>query len=243
MLDTVMWDGRTDPTSMRMGDPEKQLELFADAKSGQWDRVLAFLSIPDPVQFVNVLEPDNPSLNTILHYAALTNADPAVVQQLVDLGAWRTRRNANQQTPLDLAIQRGHTRLYDMLEPVLTMSVPPETLQRLEHQFQDFIRTHKDSGPVIAEHTLQLPQLAPCLEMDGNPMFFLIPGMYGGIDYRLENGSSETVLYTHISSRMDEPNEGQIHKITLSGIELLAEGQEIDFLLLLKIIHGHKRIS
>jgi hypothetical protein len=243
MLDTIMWDGRTEPTSMRMGDPENQLALFADAKSGHWDRVLAFLSLPDPVQFVNVLEPDNPSLNTVLHYAALTNADLAVVYQLVNMGAWRTRRNANHQTALDMAIQQGHKRLYDILEPVLTMAVPPETLQRLEHHFHDFIRTHKDSGPVVAEQRLQLPQLAPSLEMGGNPMFFLIPGMFGGINYRLENGSSETVLYTHISSRMDGPSDGQIHRIKLSGIELLAEGEEIDFLLLLEIIHGHKRIT
>lgn len=241
MLDTVMWDGRTEPNSIRVGDPEKLLELFADAKSGQWDRVLAFLSLSDHAEFLNALELDNPSLNTVLHYAALTNADPVVVRQLVDMGTWRTRRNASNQTALDLAKEHNHTSLYDILEPVLKMAVPPETLQQLEYHFHDLIRSYKDSGSIVTGQALQLPQLAPMLEIGGTPMFFLIPGMFGGFDYRMENGSSETVLYTHISSRMDEPSEGQIHKITLSGIELLAEGKEIDFFLLLEIIHGRKR--
>jgi hypothetical protein len=185
---------------------------------------LLFLSDSEFEELPYSIEPDTPALNTVLHYAALLNADASMIYQLVESGAWRTRRNANRQTPLDVAREHGHTLLYEALEPVFKMSVPPETLQLLEQHFHDLLRNHEDSGHFVAEHGLVLPQLEPLLEIDSAAMFFLVPGMFGGFHYCLRQRNDEAVLFACASSRMDDVST--VYRVTTSRYTLIAKGRD-----------------
>jgi hypothetical protein len=224
MHKTYMWDGRIDSSSLNRSFAQQLLELFTYARSGQWAQVLARLSDSEFEELPYSIEPDSPILNTILHYAALLNADPTVVHQLAERGAWRTRRNANRQMPLDMAREHNHIALYEALKPVLKMSVPSETLQALEQHFHDLLCTHEDSGHFVTEQALVLPQLEPLLEIDSAAMFFLVPGMFGGFHYCLRHRNDEIVLFACASSRMDDVST--VYRLATSGYTLIAKGRD-----------------
>jgi hypothetical protein len=228
MLGNRIWHGIKRSSMFDEEHAGKWLGVFADAKTAQWSKVLDFLAVPDDVipnvDFLYMTEPDNPELNTLLHYAALTNANLKVVQQLVQMGAWRTRRNTSGKRPVDIARENGHERFYQLLEPELKSLVATDVLRLIEQHFHETIKQRAAS--LIEEQKLQLPQLEILLELENAALYFPIPGMYGGFNYSLKSDLSEPVLFTASECRVRGGSE-QMHKITTAGSELVATGDDV----------------
>ena len=65
--------------------------------------------------------------------------------------------------------------------------ISDETLLAIQRHFHAVIRER--AGRLIDEHRVELPDLRPLLASDGTePVWFPVPGMYGGFKYWLEGG-------------------------------------------------------
>ena len=215
----VVWDGVTQP-----GVFEKETEIarnaLADAaRTHQWGSVLAILrEHPD---WVNASRPGGSSLFAPLHQAAYGAAPIEVVEALLELGAFRTLRNARGERPVDVADRRDHRHLCQALTPVFLRQVPTGILLKLQAQFHSVIRGRIDEP--FPEHKLRLPELEPLLELRLPKMWFPVPGMYGGFSYQLIGDGVDATLVSESWCRI-AGGSGQRHEITTIGNTLVAEG-------------------
>ena len=108
-----------------------------------------------------------------------------------------------------------------MLEPVLKHRIPLGVLSKLQSLFHEVIRGRIDRE--LPDHGLRLPELEPLLELDRPQMWFPVPGMYGGFNYRLESAGVETKLVSESWCRV-VGGSGQRHEITSEGSRLVEEG-------------------
>ncbi|RUS26155.1 hypothetical protein BC938DRAFT_471164 [Jimgerdemannia flammicorona] len=192
----LIWDGVTLSKTFSASESIHRYSLVKAAEQGDWAVVLRDGSR------INETRLDDPSFDTLLHQAASQGAPLRVVRKMVEMGAWRTLRNARGQKPVDVARSLGHTHLVDALEPVCRRSVPEDLLRQIEANFHDVIQGRVSK--LVAEHALRLPQLGPLLELGKVAAFwFAVPGMYGGFAYHLE---------------------GEGEKITAEGSQLVDEG-------------------
>jgi hypothetical protein len=236
-----LWDGLTKSEIFDDDDDAEyvnaRIALFENAKSSQWNKVLDFLfndsdELPPNSELVYSVELDNANLNTLLHYAALTNANIDVIQRLVQEGSPRTRRNSDGKRPIDIARENGYERLYSVLEPEIKYPDPVafEELQQIEHHFHNVIVERARFQ--VESYSLQLPQLEMLLELDTALAFFLIPGMMGGFEYCLRWRDFRPVLFSFNAPRMGWGP--QMHKITVSGSELVAEDDGVGLAFLIE---------
>ncbi|XWK91772.1 MAG: ankyrin repeat domain-containing protein (plasmid) [Phormidium sp.] len=72
------------------------------AKQYNWKKTQFILD--ERPDLINVTRPDGRSLYTPLHQAAHGNAPMEVVQQMVEMGAWRTLRNTDDERAVDIAV-------------------------------------------------------------------------------------------------------------------------------------------
>jgi hypothetical protein len=137
-----------------------------------------------------------------------------VVQQLIDMGAWRTLRNARGERPLDVATRKKHTHLLGVLEPVYRHLVPLGMLLKIQSHLHEVIRGRAEQ--LVQEHALRLPELEPLLELEQPQMWFSVPGMYGGLKYHLDEAG---VIARLVSERWCRVvgGSGQRHVITSKG--------------------------
>ena len=213
----VIWDGTTRPETFSDEWRGLRLQLADAAKRYAWDDVFAILD-RNP-EMVNCTRPGGKSLYTVLHQAAHGGAPMVVVDQLLHLGAWRTARNAANETPFDVARRRGHTQLLSPLEPVLRRDVPD--LDAIQQHFHSLIRERADK--LVREHALRLPGLEPLLELKTPKMWFPVPGMYGGFSYWVDHVSDHAVLVADSWCRV-VGGSGQCHVVSPRGYLLIAEG-------------------
>jgi hypothetical protein len=213
-----IWDGivKTAPLQIKEDAIQQRIELFSRAKTGQWIEVFNLLPEDNvrlnTVKGHHITEPDDYSLNTLLHYAALTNASLDTVNRLVQSGASRTRRNAQRQRAVDIATEQGHHHLIQPLQPKLAREISSDTIQRLEERFHEFLR-YPPNDPY------QLPQVEVLLEGYYDSAYFPIIGMYGGFNYSFMD-DSEIALTVHVESRI-VAGSAQNYKITVSRVETL----------------------
>jgi len=80
-------------------------------------------------------------------------------------------------TPLELARDIDATYLYDILSPVVRQTVPPVTIQRLQHSFHELIRSEMGRQRVEDER-LYLPVVEVLLDLDGDVVWFPIKSGY-----------------------------------------------------------------
>jgi len=117
----IIWDGITRAETLDKESAAIRHALADAAKSFNWPRVCKI--IIEHKDLANSTRPSGSSLFAPLHQAAHCGASVEVIQQLVDLGAWRTLQNAHGERPVDVAIRTQHTNLLAVLEPALSMGV------------------------------------------------------------------------------------------------------------------------
>jgi hypothetical protein len=204
---SMEWDGLTDRE--RYNDWYlKARDRFSDlARDADWDGLIAELG-KNP-GWANFARPGNRSGFAPLHQAAWHGADIAVVSRLIAHGAWRTQRTRDGLRPVDIARERGHTHLVELLEPVELRRLPSPS-DALEHHFHAMLRERTGSCFDEIEHLL--PPLSPLTETPGGEIFFRVVGMMGGFHYRLH----ADVVHVNGRSRMDGDN-GDFYQVTPEG--------------------------
>ena len=215
----IIWDGITKAKTLQVDATQTRHVLADAAKRGDWPHVLEFLT-KEP-QWINSSRPDGSAWYAPLHQAAWHGAPLAIAQQLLDLGAWRTLRNAQGERPVAVADRRGHRHLIDALTPVCKHYVPLGVLLRVQAHFHAVI--HGRVEQLVEEHKLRLPELEPLLELDRPKMWFTVPGMYGGFSYWLETDGVEPKLVSESWCRV-VGGSGQRHEITPGGSQLVEDG-------------------
>ncbi|MFE9976082.1 ankyrin repeat domain-containing protein [Streptomyces hirsutus] len=201
------WDGLTDRE--HFGDWYRQeRDRFADrARDADWDGL--FEELGRQPGWVNLPRPGKRSGFAPLHQAAWHGADFAVVSRLIAHGAWRTQRTRDGRRAVDLARERGHTHLLQLLEPVVVRHLPSPA-DALEHHFHALLR--ESTGRCFEQIEHLLPPLSPLTEGPSVEIVFKVVGMMGGFTYRLE----EDVVHVHGHSRMDA-DSGQYYRVTPEG--------------------------
>ena len=214
-----VWDGITSGNDLK--EPFRQVRhRLADAgRGGDWPVLLEILRLDRGL--VNVWRPDGSAYYTPLHHAAYGGAQAAVVEELVDLGGWRTLRDARGERPVDIARRRGHAHLLYVLEPVIRRPVPAQTLEAIRHHFHAVICERAEA--LVRKSALRLPELEPLTEFDTSRFWFAVPGMYGGFSYDLRMAGPQTMLEIKSWSRVVD-GSGLRHEVTSAGWRLVEEG-------------------
>lgn len=222
---SIEWCGITKAATLNK-DVVKKAHALADAAK-RYDWAQLFTLLENSPFGVNGCRPDGKSLYTPLHQAAHAGAPVEIVSRLIRLGAWRTLQNARGERPLDVAVRKGHSHLFEILTPVLQRQVPVGILLKIQQHFHAVIRGRVDD--LVREHALRLPELEPLLELPAprEPgsfrMWFAVPGMYGWFAYDLVADGVDAKLVTESWCRVSG-GSGQRHEITSAGSLLVEEG-------------------
>ncbi|MEU6817359.1 ankyrin repeat domain-containing protein [Streptomyces sp. NPDC046860] len=198
------WDGLTDRG--QFGEEYlRERDRFADlARDADWDAV--FEELGRRPEWANLPRPGLRSGFAPLHQAAWHGADFAVVSRLIAHGAWRTRRARDGGRAVDVARERGHTHLLELLEPVPVRTLPAPA-HELERHFHALLRDHAGHALERTEHLLP-----PLTEGPDVGVVFPVAGMMGGFTYRL----GPDHLHVHAHSRMDY-SDGSRYRVTATG--------------------------
>lgn len=217
---SIAWDGITGADVLDDAQVASRHALADAARKGDWATMLD--CIAKEYKLVNATRLGGTSLHTPLHQAAYGGAPQAVVVELLQLGAWRMLRDAHGARPVDIAAQRGHRHLIDLLTPQPRRFVSDETLRDIQRHFHEMILGRIAHLRVDA---LRLPELEPLLELDAQAerVWFGVPGMYGGFGYALRADGAAAVLVSESWSRV-VGGSGQRHEITAHGCTLVEEG-------------------
>ena len=213
------WDGVTRSATLGARVVEARHRLADAARDYDWEQVIALLE--EQPEAINSSRPDGASGFAPLHQAAHGGAPVAVIERLLEMGAWRTLRNARGERPLDVARRKRHEHLLAVLEPEYRREIPAEVLRRIQANFHDVIRGR--ASPLIEEHSLRLPELENLLEMAQPKVWFPVPGMYGGFSYWIEREGADAQLVSASWSRV-VGGSGQRHVIDAEGSTLVEEG-------------------
>ena len=203
----VEWDGLTDRERYNDWYLKERDRVSDLARDADWEGLFGEL-VKNPER-VNLARPGNRSGFAPLHQAAWHGATIAVVSRLIAHGAWRTQRTRDGRRPVDIARERGHTHLLELLEPVVVRQLPAPS-EVLERHFHAMLRERTGSCFDEIEHLL--PPLSPLTEGADVRIFFRVVGMMGGFHYRLH----ADIVHVHGSSRMDGDN-GDFYHVTPDG--------------------------
>ena len=190
--------------------------LIDAAKAQQWSYF--FEEIEKEDSFINATRPLGLAKYAPLHHAAYGGAPRAVVEQLIEAGAWRTLRDAHGNRPVDIAQHRGQNHLLPVLQPTYCKQVEKAVLDTIETYFHATVLSYSRYCPI---DKLLLPQIEPLLEHEDAEMFYRVPGLYGGISYRFDF-DQEVALISTGSSRMSW-GVLAVHRITVNGVEDLRD--------------------
>ncbi len=217
----MIWDGITGQGVLDEGSAALRHRLADAAKAYDWPAVLTLLR--EHRSLVNTTRPGGSSLFAPLHQAAHGDAPAAVCKELVQLGAWCMLQNARGERPIDIAEHRGHAGAAEILRPQLKRRVPFGILMAIQAHFHAVIRERADD--LVRRAGLRLPELGPLLELpsDSGPIWFAVPGMYGGFSYRLTSDGVEATIVAESWCRV-VGGSGQRHVITSAGSQLVDEG-------------------
>ncbi|KMO31329.1 hypothetical protein VQ02_26255 [Methylobacterium variabile] len=217
----IIWEGITDGSVLNENARSLRHRLADATKSYDWAAVLTVLR--DHRDLVNTTRPGGASFFAPLHQAAHGDAPASVCEELVQLGAWRMLETARGERPIDIAERCGHRRARDILRPTLARRVPAGILLVIQSHFHDVIRGRAER--LVGQAGLRLPPLAPLLEMpqETEPVWFAIPGMYGGFSYHLRRDGVDATLVAESWCRV-VGGSGQRHEITSAGARLVDEG-------------------
>lgn len=217
---TIVWDGIIGADAFGDALADTRHALADAGRNGDWATVLEIVA--RQASLVNATRPGGTSLYAPLHQAAYGGAPPDVVAGLLRAGAWRMLRNAQRERPVDIALTRGHRSLVEWLTPQPVRFVPDDTLSNIQRHFHQMI-----VGRIahLRVDVLRLPELEPLLELDAQagPVWFAVPGMYGGFRYALRAEGEAAMLVSTSWCRV-AAGSGQRHEITADGCTLVDEG-------------------
>ncbi|MBE9229766.1 ankyrin repeat domain-containing protein [Phormidium sp. LEGE 05292] len=216
---TAKWDGITSSEVLRDDEVVIRHALADAAKQYNWKKTQFILD--ERPDLINVTRPDGRSLYTPLHQAAHGNAPMEVVQQMVEIGAWRTLRNTDDERAVDIAKRKGHQCLVQLLEPVYKTHISHTTLHKIQIHFHEIILGR--AGDLVKKFRLRLPELEPLLEIEQPRMWFPVPGMYGGFSYWLDGEGKNAKLISESWCRV-VGGSGQRHEITSREGKLVDKG-------------------
>ncbi|MGS0894328.1 ankyrin repeat domain-containing protein [Burkholderia stagnalis] len=216
---SIVWDGIVGADVLDDTRAAQRHALADAGRNGDWAALLAVLDARPAL--INATRPGGASLYAPLHQAAYGGAPPAVVAELLRLGAWRMLRDARRERPVDIAVSRGHRHLVDLLTPQPRRRVPDDALTKIQRHFHGVILGRIARLRVDA---LRLPELEPLLELDAQAkLWFAVPGMYGGFGYALRADGDAAVLVSESWCRV-VGGSGQRHEVTAAGSTLVEEG-------------------
>lgn len=216
---TAEWDGITKSEVLRDDEVVIRHALADAAKQYNWKKTFEILDKrPD---LLNVTRPDGRSLYSPLHQSAHGNAPVEVVQKMLDMGAWRTLRNADDERAVDIAKRKGHHCLVQLLEPVYKTHISHTTLHKIQIHFHEIILGR--AGDLVKKFRLRLPELEPLLEIEPPRMWFPVPGMYGGFSYWFDGEGKNAKLISESWCRV-VGGSGQRHEITSREGKLVDQG-------------------
>lgn len=209
------WDGVTLRSTYNDGLVALRDRLADAARDGDWPAVFTLLGTAKTS--VNNWRVGGASWYSVLHQAAWHGADTGTVVRLVEAGGWRTLRTHDGQCPEDIAAQRGHRHLAELLAPAPRHPVSRELREGLERGLHSVVMTR--AGNLVAKERLRLPELDPLTELANPSCWFPVPGMYGGFGYRLDGEELEVKSWCRVSG-----GSGQTHRITAHAVELVDSG-------------------
>jgi hypothetical protein len=208
------WPGVADRTAFNPAVVDAGDRLADAARTGAWDSVFAVLG--ENLVGPNHWRTGGQSLYAPLHQAAWHGAPLNVVARLLDAGAWRSLREAAGKRPVDIAGERGHLHLLDVLA----------TADPSEPELAKYRSWDQHLHALISERTRSLdpvPYRDVPTELvateDICPLWFPYPGMYGGFAISVYQGR----LFVESWSRVAD-GSGQAHVITERGRVLVDEG-------------------
>lgn len=184
-------------------------------KAGDWDALFALLE-KSPLLTPNRWRPAGRSLYTPLHQAAWHGAPVAVVERLLELGAWRTLRTAEGQRAVDIAVEHGHEHLRGPLEPVPHRQLDADTVEQLDRQLAVLVESRIRPQLTVELHH---PTCSVLAEIGDGKLWYPVPGMYGGFSIALR----EEHLYVESWCRV-VGGSGRAHIVTRDGSHLVRSG-------------------
>jgi hypothetical protein len=211
------WDGVTRRATVPGWATGARIELAVAAQAYDWWTV--FDLIRQHPHFINSSRPDEPSWFAPLHRVADSGVVPEIANRLIAAGAWRALRTSTGERPIDVARRQGHDHLLAALEPPRRIDVPAGLLESLQDQFHELIRHRMTEFDI--KHELRLPELEVLLELERPELWFPVPGMYGGFQFRLEPTDTGPRLLASSWSRTVSGSE-EHHEITKSGVRTVA---------------------
>lgn len=211
--------GQYSPDFVRAGD-----RLADAAKAGDWDAVWAVLDEgrqsggPD----VNQWRPGGRSWFTPLHQAAWLGAPEGVVSELLRRGAWKAIIDSGGRRPVDIARERGHQRLEQILEPAFERAGLPrdDILGSLNSQLAALIDDVARPALQTTRASVRYPDVILLFE-DAGPdrIRFPIPGMAGGLSIELHHARLHVESWSRVVG-----GSGLYHVITRDRTVLVEEG-------------------
>lgn len=187
----VVWKGAQAPEAWSPEEVVRSHALADAAKRYDWPKVLSLLEAPEAD--VNGWRIGGKSGYTALHQAAHGGAPAEIVHRLLERGAFRSLKTLKGQRAVDIARQRGHEHLTDLLTPAPLLTVDQGKLERIEAGVHSVIRGREGIGPLLDRADMRLPDLAVLTEIPGHALWFPVPGMYGGFHLQLGQVAGEPV--------------------------------------------------
>jgi hypothetical protein len=212
---TADWPGVTDPGALKDEVVTASHRLADAAKVGDWASVLALLG-SSPWLGPNHWRITGSSWFTPLHQAAWHGAPVDVVDRLVELGGWRSLRDAGGDRPVDIAAARGHDHLLDALAAP-AVSRQQRTRYDAWDRHLDALVRERTSGLPPVTHRPVATEVVVLDELDS--LWFAYPGMYGGFSLTVHRGRLHVESWCRVVG-----GSGQAHVITEDRCVLVDDG-------------------
>lgn len=217
-----VWDGIARRESLSATDLAIRDRLADAARDGNWYVVLQLVHAHPAL--VNSPRPGGASGYAVLHQAAWHGVSADTVRLLKGYGAWSGLRASDGFRPVDIAAQRGHRRLADVLQPQVHHPLPPQTMGGLQQQLHRLLRYRADGGTgqdPVGRLGLRLPQVEALMELAEPVLWFPIPDA-GGFTVRLE----ENELSVTSAPGTGGASAERVDRVAASGTRL-AEGRPL----------------
>lgn len=207
------------PDFVRAGD-----RLADAAKAGDWEAVWAALDqeARSGVIDVNQWRPGGTSWFTPLHQAAWLGAPGEVIGELLRRGAWKTITDSAGRRPVDIAHERAHLRLAEVLEPTFDRAGRPgdDLLGALNRQLANLVADVARPALETNSARVRYPDVVVMFEDSGpDRVWFPIPGMAGGFSIELHHRRLHVESWSRVVG-----GSGLYHVITQDRTVLVEEG-------------------
>jgi hypothetical protein len=217
---SVEWCGMVNADSFFENEQKTRKEFEQVIKSNKWDDVFSVLE--QQPELINATFLDNPLWYSPLHHLTEENAPFDLIEKIISLGAWRTLKTFNGEKAIDIAFRKERQELVGLLTPIYWHKIESEALSKIQKHFHEVIIGRINVLPNWK--SLRLPDLEVLLEIKDPIMWFPVPGMYGGFNYRLAYNKDKTIRLISESWIRVVGGSGQQHEITPEGSELVEEG-------------------